>query len=271
LTGYVIAVIGDTHIGSSTALSPLQFTIHNRATLEEQITYANRLQEWLYDCWIDYWDYVYHLCGKGKKGKRLIVIHLGDVIDGNHHGSNQLIQEVEDQVQIALDLLEPIRNKSHKFIGILGTMPFHAGQDHATELEIYKKLDADYIEQAVTINIDGILIDLAHHGKSGTRPWTTSAVSEGAEVMLDYAQQGQPLPNFILRGHTHKFDDSGAKFQHTRVIQCPSWQLKTAYGWRVSSNTVRSDIGGIIIYDGVLDLSRSRYMGQPDGRKIIKI
>ena len=45
MTGYVIAVIGDTHIGSSTALSPLQFTIHNRATLEEQITYANRLQE----------------------------------------------------------------------------------------------------------------------------------------------------------------------------------------------------------------------------------
>ncbi len=84
MSGYVIAVIGDTHIGSSTALSPLQFTIHNRATLEEQITYANRLQEWLHECWVDYWDYIYHLCSKGKKGKRLIVIHLGDVIDGNH-------------------------------------------------------------------------------------------------------------------------------------------------------------------------------------------
>ena len=84
MTGYVIAVIGDTHIGSSTALSPLQFTIHNRNTLEEQATHANRLQEWLHECWVDYWDYVFHLCGKGKKGKRLIVIHLGDVIDGNH-------------------------------------------------------------------------------------------------------------------------------------------------------------------------------------------
>ena len=101
MSEYIIAVIGDTHIGSSTALSPLKFTIHNRATLEEQVTYANRLQEWLYECWIDYWSYVYHLCGKGKKGKRLIVIHLGDVIDGNHHGSNQLVQEVEDQVQMA--------------------------------------------------------------------------------------------------------------------------------------------------------------------------
>jgi len=101
LSEYIIAIIGDTHIGSSTALSLLQLTIHNRATLEEQVTYANRLQEWLNECWVDYWDYVYHLCGKGKKGKRLIVIHLGDVIDGNHHGSSQLIQEVEDQVQMA--------------------------------------------------------------------------------------------------------------------------------------------------------------------------
>ena len=271
MTGYVIAVIGDTHIGSSTALSPLRFTIHNRATLEEQALYANRLQGWLYECWVDYWNYVYHLCGKGKKGKRLIVIHLGDVIDGNHHGSNQLVQEVEDQVEIALDLLEPIRNKANAFIGILGTMPFHAGQDHVTESEIYKKLDADYIEQALTLDIDGMLIDLAHHGRVGTRPWTSGAAALGAEVMLDYAQEGKPLPHFILRGDRHKFDDSGAKFQHTRVIQCPSWQLKTAYGWRVSSNTVRSDIGGIIINDGILDLSRSRYMGQPDGRKIIKL
>ena len=41
----LLVIISDTHIGSSTALSPLKFTIHNRATLEEQVTYANRLQE----------------------------------------------------------------------------------------------------------------------------------------------------------------------------------------------------------------------------------
>jgi len=90
-------------------------------------------------------------------------------------------------------------------------MPFHAWQDHVTESEIYKKLDADYIEQALTLDIDGTLIDLAHHGKSGTRPWTTSAANIATEVMIDYASCGMKPPDYIWRGHNHLIDDSGCK------------------------------------------------------------
>jgi hypothetical protein len=32
---------------------------------------------------------------------------------------------------------------------------------------------------------------------------------------------------------------------------------------------MRSDIGGILLNDGKLDLSKSRYKGQPDGRKVV--
>lgn len=270
MTGYVLAVISDTHFGSNTAVAPPQFQVHNRNTLEAQVTMANRLQNWLYKQWCDYWAYVDLLRGKGKHRKRLIVAHLGDVVDGSHHGTTQIVQEVGDQVQIALEMLEPIRNKANTFIGILGTMPSHAGQDHANEAAIYRTLGADYIEQVVTLDLDGTRIDLAHHGRVGTRPWTSGAAALGAEVMLDYAQEGKPLPHYILRGDRHKFDDSGMKFESTRVIQCPSWQLKTSYGWRVSSNTTRSDIGGVIITDGQLDLSRARYKGQPDARKVVK-
>ena len=271
MTGWVLAVIGDTHIGSNTAVSPLKFEVHNRNTLEAQVTHANRLQQWLHSCWVDYWNYVDHIRGKGKKAKRLIVAHLGDVIDGSHHGTTQIVQEGADQARMAIEMLEPVRNKANSFIGILGTMPSHAGQDHVSEVSIYRELGADHIEQAVTLDIDGTLIDLAHHGRVGTRPWTSGAAALGAEVMLDYAQQGKPLPHFILRGDRHRFDDSGMRFENTRVIQAPSWQLKTSYGWRVSSNTTRSDIGGVIITDGTLDLTRSRYKGQPDGRKTVKV
>ena len=266
MSNTLLVVLTDTHIGSSTALSPLKFTVHNRSSYEAQVMEANLLQKWLYANWVDFFDYV-----KSKSKKhRIIVAHLGDVIDFNHHGSTQLVQEVGDQVEMATELLMPYRNIADKFIGILGTAA-HAGTDHAVETDLYRQLEADYIEQQMTIDIDGVLVDLAHHGRAGFRPWTSSAAGLASEIMLDYAQSGLPLPNFIFRGHLHTFDDSGAKFENTRLIQCPSFQLKTTFANRVAGNTRRSDIGGVILNDGKLDLSHARYKGQPVGRKITKL
>ena len=262
----LLVVLSDTHIGSSTAISPLEFVVHGRSTNEAQVTEANRLQKWLYTNWIDLFDYVKD---KSKK-KRVIVVHLGDVIDFNHHGSTQLVQEVGDQVVMAKELLAPYRDIADKFIGILGTAA-HAGMDHAVESDLYRQLGADFIEQQMTIDIDGVLVDLAHHGRAGFRPWSSSAANLASEIMLDYAQSGMPLPHFIFRGHLHTMDDSGSKFENTRLIQCPSWQLRTTYANRVAGNTRRSDIGAVLLNDGKLDLTKSRYRGQPDGRKITKL
>ena len=264
MTGTILVVLSDTHIGSSTAVSPLRYTIHSRSKNEAQPTEANKLQKWLYANWIDFYDYV-----KSKARKhRIIVAHLGDVIDYNHHGSTQLVQEIGDQVVMAKELLMPYREIADKFIGILGTA-VHAGTDHAVETDLYRQLEADYIEQQITIDIDGVLVDLAHHGRAGFRPWSSTAANLASEIMLDYAQSGLPLPHYIFRGHLHTMDDSGSKFENTRLIQCPSWQLRTTYANRVAGNTRRSDIGGILLNDGKLDLSKARYKGQPDGRKVV--
>jgi hypothetical protein len=180
------------------------------------------------------------------------------------------VQEVGDQVEMAKTLLMPYREIADKFIGILGTAA-HAGTDHAVESDIYKGLGADYIEQQMTIDIDGVRVDLAHHGRAGFRPWSSSAANLASEIMLDYAQSGLPLPNYIFRGHLHVMDDSGSKFENTRLIQCPSWQLRTTYANRVAGNTRRSDIGAVLLNDGKLDLSHSRYKGQPDGRRVVTL
>lgn len=266
MSGTILVVLSDTHIGSSTAVSPLKYVMHNRSDYEAQTMEANRLQKWLNRNWVDAWDYLQSI----RKKKRIITAHLGDVIDSVHHGSTQLVQEVGDQVKMAIELLEPYRDISETFIGILGTA-IHAGPDHAVESDIYRQLGADYIEQAMTVDIDDKLIDLAHHGRADFRPWTSNAASLAAEIMLDYAQSGIPLPDYIFRGHGHKFGDSGAKFENTRLIQCPSWQLKTTYGNRVAGNTRRSDIGTVFLNCGKLDLSHARYKGQPDGRKVVRL
>ena len=268
----ILVIIGDTHIGSSTALAPPTFTIHNQHTLEEQLVNHNRLQEWLWGNWIDFWDYVKLLAYEGGKRRknRIVVVHMGDVIDGNHHKTMQIIQDPLDQAQVALDILQPIVDMSDAFFGVIGTGA-HGGESGSDEVSIYKALGVTEYGQNLMLEIDGKLHDFAHHGRTGTRPWTSAAASIGVEVMLDCAQQGVPLPNYIWRGHKHNIDDSGNKLEGTRVITLPSWQLKTAWTYSVVANKMRSDIGGYIVNGGLIDESRSRYRGQPDERKIIRL
>jgi len=267
MSGTVLAIISDTHVGSSTALAPLEFVVHNRSDFEAQVTQANKLQRWLYECWTDYWAHVFKLAKK----KRLIVVHCGDLVDGLHHGSLQVMNEVSDQVEAFEELMLPVLAKAGGFYGVLGTGPSHAGQDNATEAQLYRDLGAIEFGQTLTLDIDGTIHDFAHHGRAGARPWTSSAANLATEVIMDYASQNMPLPNYIWRGHRHVIDDSGNKLPGTRAISLPSWQLKTSFGWRASANTVRSDIGGYIVVDGLLDDSKARYKGQPDQRRIIVV
>ena len=268
----ILVIFGDTQIGSSTALAPPTFTIHNLNTLEEQIVSYNRLQQWLWGNWIDLWDYVKFLTYEGHKRRKnkLVVMHMGDVIDGNHHGTLQIIQDVADQAQVAMDILTPIVDMCDDFFGIIGTEA-HAGQSGSNEVDIYKALGARDYGQNLMLEVDGKLHDFAHHGRTGSKPWTSTAASIGVEVMLDCGRAGIPYPDYVWRGHKHNIDDSGNKLEGTRVICLPSWQLKTNWTYSVVANRVRSDIGAYIVNGGLVDESRSRYKGQPDDRKVIKI
>ena len=267
----ITAIIGDLHIGSNTAIAPPEFEIHRRDPKETQTLKSNRLQSWLWDNWQDYWNYVRELAGGKRRKHRLIIVCMGDVIDGNHHGTPQIVQEVADQVSIALDILRPIVEGADAFYGIQGT-GIHVGVAGTDEAAIYRELGAAEYGQQFALEVDGVVHDFSHHpGGSSGRSWTSVAARIGAEVMLDYASFGMEPPDYIWRGHNHVIDDSGLKLPGTRAICTPSWQLKTEYGYRVSSNRIRSDIGGFIMDGARLDDTRSRYRGQPDGRKVIKV
>ena len=265
----ILVPIADTHCGGSTAIAPPTFTIHNQITNEEQIVHHNRLQSWIWENWTSHWDYVKFLAGwtsKRKRKHRIIFVHVGDVIDGNHHGTLQIVQDVADQVLMAMQIFEPIVDMCDAFYGVLGTN-VHGSNEEAA---IYRNLGANDYGQNIMLEVDGKLHDFAHHGRTGSRPWTSGAVSIGVEVMLDCGQQGLPYPDYVWRGHKHNIDDSGDRLDGTRVICLPSWQLKTEFGHRVVPNRTRSDIGGYIVDGGLVDNSRARYKGQPDQRKVIK-
>lgn len=263
MSSTIVAIVSDTHTGGSTAIAPPKFLQHTGRKDETQIVEASKIQQWLNACWVDFIDYAKQLAGiRGKERRnRLIFIHLGDVIDGVHHGTVQGENEVEDQQQMAYELLKPIVCAADLSFLAYGTTPSHAGEAAKDEITIAREMGMRH-DWEFSLNIDGIVFDLTHTGRVGQRDWSSSAAGLAAEVAGDYIKDGKMPPRYILRGHCHKIDDSGTKLPYTRAIMLPSWQLRTSHGHKAAPNQKRADIGGLIIDTGNPDfpiMGKMRY------------
>lgn len=261
----VTAVISDTHLGSHTALALKEWVLDDGQTI-----HSNPAQLWLLESWTNYWDYVKTLCGiKGRYRKnRLVVIHLGDIIEGRNHGSVQLMSNVVDQESMACEILRPLAAMADGgFFCTRGTEA-HAGDAAQSEVRICHEIGAKACEWELTLDIDGVLFDCGHYGRAGRRDWTSSAASVATEIVMDAALSGGQVPDYVLRGHGHIIDDSGSKLQGIRAIMAPSWQLRTAFGYKVAPNR-RSDIGGMIFDGDKFDESKLRYHAAPGQKRII--
>jgi len=269
----ITAIVSDTHVGSWTALATHTWEMDtgelgaDGKPVYKQII-ATPAQDWIYDKWVDYWRHVWELAHAG--GHRIVVLHLGDVIDGLHNGSTmQALPNLADQEAMAVQLLLPCANMADRMIIIRGTEA-HAGPMHNSEARIARELGVDCVFEDI-LDIDGVIVDVAHHGRVGQRGWTSAAAAMATGAILDASLAGRPLPRYVFRGHNHAIDDSGEKIPGVRAIAMPSWTLRNVYGYRIASGTT-SDIGGIIILpDGSLDMSRIRYFDAPGQRQIRKI
>jgi hypothetical protein len=267
----IIAIVTDTHIGGSTAIAPPKFTIHTGRKGETNTVTYNESQQWLYTCWLDFWDHIKQRAGiRGKYRKnRLIIFHLGDAMDGDHHHSTQLIPEPSDQINAAIDLLRVPLAMADRMYLTYGT-DVHNGGAGAYEIALAAELgNAVRHDWFYSVDVDGVTFDLGHHGRAGKRDWTSSAAGYAVEIATEYIKDGMTPPRYILRGHNHTVDDSGQKVAYSRAIACPSWQLRTSFGNRVKGGRARADIGGLLLdtaQPDYMEFSRARYMAPADKR-----
>lgn len=252
-------IVGDTHIGGTTALALPEFT-----TDEGQTVKASDAQKWIYEKWLDFWQAVRERAGiRGKTRKhRLVVVHMGDAVDGLHHATVQALPNLEDQENMACELLRPLAAMADGgYYQIRGTEA-HAGQAAQSEVRIARELGAKACEWELDLEIDGVLMNFTHHGRAGRQDWTSSAANQAAGLCLARAGDAQPIPRLAFRAHAHTLDDSGEKLEYTRLIVCPAWQLKTAFAHKVAAGK-RSDIGGLVVEGDAVDFTRARYHAAP--------
>lgn len=241
-------IIYDTHIGGFTALAPAEFK-----TESGQVVKFHWTQEWLYDCFCADIAQI----KKRLRGRRLIVVHGGDVIDGRHHENIDALPDLKDQEDMAVQILTPLRNMADKFFICKGTEA-HSGPLSQSERRIAKELAAK-IGYRFALDIGCGLLDVAHHPNG-------NLVKIKNDVLEDCARDGTPVPRWIIRGHNHKVQDSGETWPKIRVVIAPAWQFKTAHGWKVATNT-RAHVGMIKIDDGRLEIIRH----EPKADKVIKV
>lgn len=249
----VIAATSDQHAGSSLSMSPPKIVLDDGGTFT-----ASKAQNWIFQCWRDYWKRV-DAVRKAERAKLYQVFH-GDAVEGNHHGSTQLASGNPNAQAAVLTacMAIPLALKPDKMFWIRGTET-HVGQSASAEERIADGLRRDKRPVVgdpetgmaswwhLRMEVNGVLIDVAHHGRTGQREHTraSQAVLHAHDILLSHVKNGDRPPDLCIRGHYHKFNDSHDACP-VRVITTGAWQLKTSYVHKVAADSI-SDIGGLIV------------------------
>jgi hypothetical protein len=258
-----VVIISDTHVGSRVALCPKSFR------LKDGGAYApSNLQLNLYGWWEEFWG---SFVPKATKGEPYVVVHNGDCVDGAPHGSVAEISHLmDDQVQAAVELLEPVVHGKRviDYYHVLGTEA-HVAKSGELEENVARELGAKKDKEGrsgrweLWLRIgDGKRTHLLHflHHISTTSSSAHEASAVNAELtaeLTEAARWGETAPNAIIRSHRHRAievrlpSDLGWR----SAIVTPAWQAKTPFCYKIAgARLAPPQIGGIVlrVSDGYL-------------------
>jgi len=234
----LIVPISDLHSGSTTALFPdrfWQFEHGNHTPTDQQSS--------MFAHWLE--------CAKqvkaARKGKRLIIVHNGDAIDGVHHGSLQTITYLKnEQIEIHLELMDT-------FLKIVGDAELYyvkGTEVHVGDTENIIGDDLGAVQASgelcafdeLTIDINGKRFWFIHKGPSrgkganrgnGIRNWLK-------HLFIDLTAENMLPPHYIISSHWHDPDWGGyvgrlnGQYHKMELLITPSWQQKTRFGYAVA-------------------------------------
>jgi len=189
---------------------------------------------------------------KESLGAKLYAVFNGDVTDGDHHDTSQIItRNPATMVRLAALALKPITDVADECIFIRGTAS-HVGNSGSSEELIADDLqgwekDGVRSHWSLYANFGGVIVQFAHHAGMGRLPWTAKNAANrvASKALFACAEQGMKLPDLIFRSHNHRWSDSYDNYP-CRAICLPAWQLKTEYVHRIDSTAV-PHIGGVFV------------------------
>lgn len=267
----VIAHVSDMHAGSTVALCPP--TLH----LDDGGVYhASKFQRWLWQSWLAYWDRITVLRKRHKAD--LYVILNGDLVEGHHHRNTHIVANNPNAQAHAVNAMMrvPLDLKPERLFVVRGTEA-HAGSEGSSEERIADGLRRDKRPIVgdpesgtaswwhLRLEVNDVLIDVTHHGRTGGREHTRAGAASlhAHDILLSHVKRGERPPDLCLRGHWHRFNDSGDACD-VRVITSGAWQGKSGHVHKVAPDTV-ADFGGlaIVVTDGDYTVEKVKFEPDP--------
>ena len=256
----LVAIVGDIHSNSTVALCP------PRTTLDDGGSYvASGPQRWIWRQWRAFWNEIEER--RAAVSGPLYIILNGELADDNYHPTTQLVtRNPADILKLSLAVLEPVtallRDGDRLFV-LRGTEA-HSGPSGAMDETLARELNAiNCSENAINCvksadslfswwnlraEIEGVRFDVAHHppGGGGRVPWTRGNFANrlAAQTFYEACERGEKWPHLLVRGHVHRPGDSYDAYP-VRALVLPSWQLSTAYGYRIGGGTL--PVGGAYV------------------------
>lgn len=225
----LIVPISDMHSGGSTALLPAHEIVFTYGTV---IPKPKQIEMY------DHWLYCAQRVKLARKKKRLIVVNLGDGIDGAHHGSLEAVTFLpNEQAKIHIELMQTFLDicgfgRDDELHYARGTY-VHVGE---TEKDIAEKLGGTFHDE-IELNVNGRNLSFVHHGPSaGKGSNRGNALRNWLKgIFYDCQAEGSTIPDYVITSHTHDPDWGDyigrvdGKYHKIHGLICPSWQAKTRY------------------------------------------
>ncbi len=249
-----IAIFSDTHVGSYAGLCPPSgIHLDNGGTIT-----PSKFQDTTWRMFEDFWGRFVPATTRGAE--KVIVVHNGDAIDGNHHEAVDIVPSVQSQEAAAIEIFRPIVKRYPDFYMVRGTEAHGSKSEQSTE-RIGKELGAVGDSEAgifswwqLWLDLDGVIVQLAHHiGTTSSAAYETSApMRELIAGMVEAEQWGQPMPRVFVRSHRHRFVPVSVPSKQGRIhlIVTPAWQLRTPHVERIDRMRLPHIGGVVILVDG---------------------
>ena len=253
-----VVVTSDHHVGSTVGLCPPVVYLDDGGEYT-----PNRLQKEAWKFWEkEFWPTVW----RRAKSRKTILVFNGDMIDGDHHATNQIwSKSLFDQTRVATDIFVPHTEKADATYVVRGTAA-HVQPSGTADETIAQKIKARRADGLLVgarsvyhlmLNVYGIEMNIAHHGPNpGRRLWTygNELRSYTRTIVLDgLISRGNGIqakvPDCLVRSHVHhRVSEVCKDYGHTCYsFITPAWQWKTEYAHRVVSHEDIADVGGLII------------------------
>ncbi len=254
----IVVAVGDEHCGHPFALChPDPWTDCN-----QQVHTSNTLQEQIWRHWESCWRRV----GELRRGARLIIVHMGDCVEGSHHGTTQLdtARRIEQEAiaircwREALELCRFRQGHDH-LLGVVGSLD-HVGPAGESDERLLRTLlhgdvdDGRLTHERLRFSVNGVTFEAWHRGpRPGSRDWTrpNALAASMRSYMYRNLRRGAAPVRYYLWGHYHQWttaslqDDDGQIMSEGMI--CPAQKLKDEFVYTIDAEGLANV--GLVVFE----------------------